>query len=188
MEESDFLVRLINKLETAKIPYMVTGSMASGLWGVPRTTNDFDIVIQPTQDQFELFLNSFSEDYYISSDAARDAYRKHTMFNIIDHKTGWKADLIVLKNLPFQKEAFQRRRAGLIFGVKVRVTSPEDAILSKLVWAKSSDSERQIRDASGVIEVQRENLDLDYLRKWAHELGVEEMLEKIIDEADKLKP
>ena len=80
----------------------------------------------------------------------------------------------------------QRRREGQIFGVRATITSPEDSILSKLVWSKASDSERQLRDAKGIIEVQAENLDVIYMRRWAKSLGVEDLLERLLGEAKRL--
>jgi hypothetical protein len=65
-------------------------------------------------------------------------------------------------------------------GVRVQVVSPEDAILSKLEWAKESESERQLRDAAGVAATQGDRLDFEYLRKWAADLGVSDLLEKIL--------
>jgi len=186
IEEGDFLRRLIEKLETAQIAYLVTGSLASSYWGHPRATNDLDIIIAPTSRQLSHFLKLFDENYYLSEEAAREAFKGRRMFNIIDHKSGWKADLIIHKNRPHDIEVLQRRREGQIFGVRATITSPEDSILSKLVWSKASDSERQLRDAKGIIEVQAENLDVIYMRRWAKSLGVEDLLERLLGEAKRL--
>ena len=185
-EEGDFLRRLVRILEDTGISYMVVGSLASGLYGQPRSTQDFDIVITPEKKQLNEFIKLFREGYYISSEAAEDAFVMKSMFNVIDEKTGWKADFIIGKDNLFTKTQFSRRIRGDIFGVPTIVTSPEDVIISKLIWSKASDFERQLRDALGVVLVQWETLNRDYLRKWAKDQKVEDLLDKVYSEAGKV--
>ena len=66
--------------------------------------------------------------------------------------------------------------------VAVDMASPEDLILSKLQWARRAQSERQCRDARGVLEAQRDALDFGYLGKWAAELGVQDLLGRLLHE------
>lgn len=188
MGQTDTLARLVKKLGDARIPYMISGSLASSLHGEPRATNDIDVIISPTAAQLENFLQSLGDDYYASPDAAQEALRNRRIFNIIDQQTGIKADLVIRKDRPFSMEEFTRRKPAEILGIKVFVLTSEDAILSKLEWSKSGESERQFRDALGVAVVQWENLDRDYLRKWARELNVEELLNRLLDKAARLQP
>lgn len=187
MSQKDFLARLVMKLENAGIPYMISGSFGSSLHGEPRATNDIDLIIAPTARQLNTFIQSLSEGYYVSSEAAREAFRNRSMFNVIDYQTGWKADLIIRKGRPFSLEEFRRRMLGHIVGIQVFVVSPEDAILSKLEWSKAGESERHFRDALGVAVVQWVVLDKEYLRKWARELKVEDLLENLLKNAEKLQ-
>ena len=158
---------------------MVTGSMASVHFGEPRSTLDIDIVIDPTAQQLDRFLHSLGDDYYVSTETARQALRERSMFNVIDYKTGWKADLIVRKDRPFSVAEFACRQETQLQGVTAFVATAEDVILSKLEWAKLGESERQLRDVAGVIEM-ADTLDEAYLRKWAKELGVEENLDDLM--------
>jgi len=186
MSQNFFLTRLIEKLESAGIPYMISGSLGSSLHGEPRATNDIDLIIAPTSNQMDTFIKSLNDEYYVSPESVLYALKNHSMFNIIDYKTGWKADLIIRKNRPFSVEEFKRRRKGFVIGIEVWVISPEDAILSKLEWAKIGQSETQFRDALGVVIIQWQNIDKNYLQKWAKELHIEEILEKLLKEAEKL--
>ena len=95
-------------------------------------------------------------------------------------KTGWKADLIVRKRRAFSREEFERRVKVELMDVEVWVASAEDTILTKLEWAAAAGSERQIRDAQGVIDVLGGSLDVVYLQKWATELGVTEQLDALL--------
>lgn len=173
MSGGDFLARIVEALNHAGIPHMVAGSFASAYHGVPRTTQDIDLVVEPTPAALDAFVAGLSpEAYYVSDDAARDALRRRSMFNVIDLATGWKVDLIVRKARPFSVMEFGRRAPAKMLGVDVFVTTPEDTILSKLEWAAESGSERQLRDVAGVVSVRRGELDVAYIERWAVELGV----------------
>jgi hypothetical protein len=169
------MARVLRALSAASVPYMLTGSFASAFHGAPRTTHDIDIVIQPTLGTLEALLRQFPDDaYYVSRDAALQAYGEEGMFNVIDFASGWKVDFIVRKSRPFSVEEFGRRRAVELLGVTLFVASPEDVIISKLEWSKLSESERQIRDAAGIVRTQGAALDLDYIERWVHILALDE--------------
>jgi len=184
--QKDFLKRLIDALNDAGIPYMLSGSVGSSFHGRPRATNDVDIVIAPAEEQLYSFTQSLGKDFYVSLDAVRDAFKYNSVFNVIDIQASWKADFIICKNRPFSSEEFQRRRNVNIMGLDIWVVSPEDVILSKLEWAKNSESDQQFRDALGVATVQWGRLDQDYLHKWAEELQVKSSLKQLLKQAKKL--
>ena len=167
---------------------MVAGSLASSVHGRPRATNDIDLVIDPTADQLSRFLSSLPRGWYVSTEAAHDALRKRSMFNVVDPSSGWKADLIVRKDRPFSLTEFNRRRKVRVFRRTADVATPEDVILSKLEWARDAGSERQYQDAVGVAVVRWDELDRPYLEKWARELGVEEHLARLLKEAASSRP
>jgi len=184
--QEDFLGRLIKKLNEQNIPYMLSGSVSSSLHGQPRATKDADIIIAPAEEQLIAFVKSLGDDYYVNPDAARDAFKNKSVFNVIDIHNSWKADFIIRKNRPFSEKEFERRCAAKIKQLDVWVTSPEDIILSKLEWAEDSQSEQQFQDALGVATVQYDRLDKDYLHKWAKELQVETSLKQLLQQAKKL--
>lgn len=186
MSQEDFLTRLAQGLHTAGIPFMVTGSLGSSFHGQPRATNDVDLVIDPTAEQLESFLSALENQYYVSQEAARDALRCRTMFNVIDVGGGSKADLIIRKDRPFSVEEFQRRKLESLFGCVLPMASPEDLILSKLEWDKLTPSDRQVQDALNVAVVQWTRLDLRYLQTWAPALGVVEKLGELLRKAEEM--
>lgn len=153
---------------------MVTGSYASSAHGVPRATNDIDIVIAPTVDQLRALIAELPEDrYYADELDAMDALKHHSQFNVIDFATTWKADLIVKKSRTFSGVEFGRRRSHTVAGVHVHLATPEDVLIVKLEWFKEGESARQLEDAAGIIRRQGSALDLAYVEKWVKELGVE---------------
>ena len=145
MTQQDFLAEVAKHLETAKIPYMVVGSVSSGFHGQPRATNDIDIVIDPTPAQLDLWLTLLGNQYYVDAEGARDALRRRSMFNIIIFSEGYKADLIIRKDRPFSVEELGRRKTEDLSGRLLPVATAEDAILSKLEWNLISPSEHRCR-------------------------------------------
>lgn len=182
-EVADFLRRIVAALDAAGIPHMVAGSFASTHHGRPRTTQDIDFVIDPSPQALDAFVSALPADaYYVDRDAALDALRRRSLFNVIDQSTGWKADLIVRKARPYSVEEFGRRQATRMLDVAVFVATAEDTVLTKLEWAKlAGGSERQLRDAEGIMELRRGALDRAYMDRWARELGVEDLWKRIAE-------
>jgi hypothetical protein len=174
---ADVLRRVVDALKAAKVPFMIAGSLASTTHGLPRTTQDLDVVIDPLDlAALESLVREFPPAaYYADIDAARDAFRRRAMFNVVDHASGWKIDFILRKDRPYSREEFARRRPVSLLGVDVFMASPEDTILSKLEWSRiSGGSERQRRDVAGIVAALGEELDRPYLELWASVLGVED--------------
>jgi hypothetical protein len=171
------LERLVRMLDSSGVPFMIAGSFASTAHGLPRTTQDLDIVIDPPSSQaLDALVGSMSADeYYVDVDAARDALRRRSMFNVIDHASGWKVDFIVRKNRAFSRDEFARRMQLTLLDVSVFVASPEDTIVAKVEWSQQSGgSERQRRDVAGIVATMGEQLDRAYVDRWIHQLGLEE--------------
>ena len=173
MSAADLLGRLVSRLDQAGIPYMIVGSFASTFHGLPRTTQDLDVVIDPTPESLRAFLALLPADaYYVSHEAAEEALQRRGMFNVVDLESGWKVDLIVRKHRAFSEEEFRRRVAARLLDRDVVVASAEDTLLAKLEWAAAGESEHQVRDAQGVVAVKGEALDEAYVDRWAQVLGV----------------
>jgi hypothetical protein len=164
---------LVSALHQAGISYMVVGSFASNLFGDSRGTKDIDIVISANAEQVRAFLDGFPKtQYYFDLNTALEACRHKSMFNILDMEKGWKIDVIFQKPGAYHEQAFQRRSAAQINGVDVVALTPEDVIISKLLWAKMGESSLQIRDVAGVLKIQQNSLDLPYIEKWIAQLGL----------------
>lgn len=163
-------------LAGANVPFMIAGSFASTAHGLPRTTQDLDIVIDPTSDGLDALLRALPADhYYVDADSARDALHRRTMFNVIDQATGWKIDFIIRKNRAFSREELARRIAMPLLDVPVFIASPEDTIVAKLEWSvQSGGSSRQRRDVAGILATVGSRLDRAYVERWVRDLGLED--------------
>lgn len=155
----DFVAKA-NKL---RLQYMITGSYAMSAYGEIRMTRDIDIVIQLTEKNLAKFVEAFEVEYYISKESVLRAIQSRSMFNIIDQTHGGKIDCIVQKDTAFARESFDRRFKVSVSGFEFWTTTKEDLILAKLVWAKDTRSEMQIRDIANLSESE---YDSDYVAKW----------------------
>lgn len=183
MTLADLLAEVVGCLDASGIPHMIAGSLASTLHGEPRSTQDIDLVIDPTAEQLDALVDRLDADRFYVGDAF-GALERRDQFNVIDVTTGWKVDLIVRKERPFSRTEFERRQPTVILGVSTAVATVEDTILSKLEWAKAGDSDRQRRDVTAMISVQRATLDLHYLHHWAEILEVSPELDAALQAAD----
>lgn len=185
MLQPKLLKYLIKVLDESHIAYMVTGSLVSSLQGEPRATHDIDIVVQIPPASIPSLIKSFPPpDYYLSESSIMDALFHKTMFNLLDTREGDKVDFWILTNEPFDTSRFDRRYPVEVFGIRLFVSRPEDTILAKLRWAKlSGGSEKQFTDALRVYEVQAGELDLPYLENWTVKLGIQNLWQKVKDEA-----
>ncbi len=164
-----FFQKITDVLDQYQIPYMLSGSIALGLYTVPRMTRDIDFIIHLEAKNLDFFINSFSDGFYCDRDAVNDAITGPIkLFNIIDHATGYKADFVVLKDDPFRLEEFKRRLKVSYFGKTVYVVSPEDLLISKLIWIQDFQSAVQIEDIKSLVVV--DNLDWIYISKWIKQL------------------
>jgi hypothetical protein len=170
----ELLRRITVALEANAIPYMLTGSLASSMYGVPRATNDIDVVILPTREQLMAVVQLFQRTGLTAApEAAAEALRRRSQFNIVDLPHGLKVDLIIRKDREFSVVEFGRRETHEVEGVRLTIATPEDVLLAKLEWSKIGESERQLIDAAGILTVQGVSLDMPYIEHWVHELGLE---------------
>ena len=187
-DAGDFLARLTAKLAAAGIPHMVVGSFASSFHGVPRSSQDLDLVVDPDAASLQRLLDSLpAQEYYADADAAFEALRRRGQFNVIDMATAWKADLIVRKARPFSVEEMRRPLEGDLLGARVPIASAEDTLISKMEWAKlGGGSELQLRDAAGILSLYGlGKLDIAYIERWVRELGLEESWRRLLATNDK---
>jgi hypothetical protein len=184
--EQELAIDAIRRLNRAGIAYLLTGSMASNYWGVPRTTHDLDFVVQLPLRLIPSLLHEFRDDFYLDEAAVRAALAPPYQFNAIDRRSALKIDFWMLRTDPFDMSMFERRLSVNLLGEQTWIATAEDVILHKLYWDSLTPSERQIGDAAGVVAVQLGSLDRAYLQRWAGELGISEKLNRLL--AGEIKP
>jgi len=175
--ELDILRDVSERLGSAGIAFMLTGSVAMNYYAQPRMTRDIDLVIALTAADAEVFVRMFEADYYLDQDTIALAIARRSMFNMIHLESVIKVDCIVRKSDPFRLEEFARRKQIHLVDFDTWIVSREDLLLSKLAWAKDSGSEMQLKDALNLFVPE---CDLAYMRSRAGLLSVNVLLEDLV--------
>lgn len=180
------LLAVASALEAADADYLVGGSFASSLQGIPRSTQDVDLVAELRVAGIPAFVAALGDGFYADSERIRDGVARRTSFNVIDQRNGFKADVYLTTDDAFGRSQFARRqRVEILPATSLPFASPEDVVLQKLRWFRLGGgvSERQWLDTLGVLKVQGDRLDRDYLDHWSKELGLDDLLARARDEA-----
>jgi len=186
MEQTELLKKVSKVLEELEIPYVVTGGVAVTVWGRPRFTVDIDIAIEISLSKSKDLLQALSKidsKIYISEIAVNQAVEKNGEFNLI-HPDGIKVDFWVLENDIYARSRMKRRVIKRVWGQNISFISPEDLILSKLIWHKKSGSTRQLEDIESIIAIQKK-LDWKYIKRWATIQATEKFLNLVLKKIKK---
>jgi hypothetical protein len=187
-ETTRVALQVIDILEELGISYHVGGSFASSIHGVPRQTRDLDLVVDLQVGHVRHLVSRLEGDFYVDPEMIHSAIGRRGSFNIVHLASGFKVDMFCLKSGFFDRSEVKRRlRRSLLTDLprEVTVSSAEDTVLRKLEWYKIGGqvSERQWLDVLGVLRIQGERLDRDYLEYWAEELELADLLERALAEA-----
>lgn len=163
-----FFEKIIDVLNKQNIPYMLSGSVAMSLYVVPRATQDFDFIVHLKPQDVNEFVSNFLEGYYCDKEVVEEAVKTRGMFNIIDHASGFKADFMVLKNEEYRQMEFSRRTTMEFYGKTIYAVSPEDLLLSKLIWIQDFQWSQQREDIKNLAEI--DEMDWKYIKEWIDKL------------------
>lgn len=174
-----------NALQSERVVYAVTGSIASSIHGEPLTSLDVGIVVRMTPEQAAGLAKRLGARFYADVDMLRKAAVENSMANLLDQENGLKFDISVLDDTLYHRQVLQRRVEMPLpgFNRTFWVVTPEDIILMKLIWRRKTQSQKQWDNALGVVRVKGNTLDWAYLRDWAGQLDVERDLDALAREA-----
>jgi hypothetical protein len=180
--------RVTGITEKLNVRYLIGGSLASTLHGMVRTTQDSDILAELRSEHIGKFVRELEGEFYIDKEMIAEAIDQRSSFNIIHRDSFFKVDVFIPEMRPYvevQLTRAQRQILSVEPPAEALVATPEDTLLAKLEWYRNGGevSERQWRDVLGIIMVQGNKLDLAYLRQWAKELKVSDLLERAFLEA-----
>lgn len=168
---------VLDALDAAGAPYMLTGSFASNAYGIARSTKDADVIVDFDRANLDTIAEKLDPRLRIQD---------QMMFETI---TGTTRHIIEVENSPFKIELFHINPDPFMsgrFGRKIEVDypelgrsvclpTPEDVVVQKLRWGRDKD----LADVEDVLFVSGEQLDYTYIENWCAEHGTLEKLETI---------
>jgi len=188
MTSSEVLRLVTSRLDQLQIPYMIVGSFASSAYGLLRSTQDADLIVDLPLQKITRLVEMFGKDFYVDPGQAEQAIKGQRSFNLIHLSSFFKVDFFILADKPFMREEFSRRVARPLDesgSARVWLATAEDTILSKLNWYRDGGevSEQQWRDVVGILKMQAGRLDFLYLRHWARDLGIPGLLDRAVNDS-----
>lgn len=187
-ESIQLALRVAEIFDEIEVPYLIGGSVASSILGEPRATLDVDIVADLQLSHVQPLVQLMTEEFFIDERMVIEAIERKSSFNVIHLNTMQKVDIFVLSNQPLAQVEMQRRQLLVLTLDPERlawVASAEDIILQKLIWYRLGNqvSDRQWRDVLGVLKVQADRLDFNYLNQWTQTLELEYLMTQALREA-----
>lgn len=177
------VLEVVDVFEELGVPYHVGGSLASSVHGVPRQTNDLDLVADVTPAQAVELGRRLGSRFYVDVDMITRAIRRRASFNLVHLGSGFKVDVFIVGRGAFDRMEFARSGPYHLEGLprELVVKSPEDTLLRKLDWYRQGGevSDRQWSDILGILRTKGAVLDYSYLERWASDLGVEDLLARV---------
>ena len=175
---------VVAAFEDAETDYVLVGSVAAAVWGVTRATRDVDLVAVLSERGFDLLVARLDPaEYYLPVADARAMIGTGGSFNVLHTTSGGKVDVFVVAMTDaFERSRMQRRIRADVLGVSALVASPEDVVLAKLRWRRETRSEVQWRDCVEIVAINE--IDVDYVRRWAVALDIEIDVEDLLASRD----
>lgn len=181
MNTLDIVCDFSGRLSNAGIEHVIGGSVASSVWGEPRQTNDADIEVWVNRSNSSKFIEACAKPYHVSIQelsAELESREQHRVVQVMQTVEVFKIDCFIVSD-EFAHEGLRRAKKIAIGDCQLPMAPAEYILLRKLTWFELGRrvSDRQWNDIRALIEVQADELDVDWLRQWAADQGVAELLE-----------
>jgi len=175
-------------LESLGVPYAISGSLASALYGIARATQDVDIVADLQPVHLRPLLDALLPEFYVDETMIAEAIEHRESLNLIHRETMFKVDVFIAREHPLDRAVLARAIRQVLYTepeTHALVISPEDAVVAKLVWYRQGRevSEKQWRDVVGMLRVLEDTPDRTYLEQFAQQMGVQDLLRQAMAEA-----
>ena len=183
MSHFETLLQVVSRLNRLQIPYMLSGAFAASYYGMPRSTHDIDLIAEVDLPDIERIHQAYQEDFYAGREDMEEAFRHGSMFNLIHNETMTKVGFWILEDTAFDRERFSRRSLEDLEGTPVYISTVEDLMVIKLEWFQKTGAHKHYEDALGIVQVQRDALDIPYVRARCERQSTAELLDRLLGEA-----
>jgi hypothetical protein len=178
---TELLTDLVHRLEGRGLPYALVGSIAAMSYGEPRATLNVDVVAVLNSSDLEAIEHLFPPPaFYLSLDAAREAVRAKSQFNVIHPASGMKVDFFVAGDAIERSQIERRLRRMILPGLEAWCSPPEELVMKKLLYYHLGASDKHLRDITSMLRISPEDIDLDRVRDMAADHGVGDLLDRVV--------
>lgn len=182
MEPDEAVAAVIDALAALGVEYMVVGAISSNFYGVPRSTEDADIVIELAETSLADIMRRLGPDFSLEPQTSFETITMRTRHIVKVPSIGFTIELFQLSDDEHDRERFRRRRPAVLHGRTVVLPTAEDVIITKAFWARGRRHSKDRDDVRDVIGVQGDALDWDYIYSWADRQGTRALLDEIRSE------
>jgi len=176
---------VIDALEAVGVPYMLVGSFASNYYGIPRSTQDADFVVELGGTPIRTVEERLGPEFHLDPQVAFETVTATTRYVVRVAGTGFRIEFFLLSEDEHDSARFGRRCRVTMLGRQVSLPTAEDVIITKLRWSRGGARAKDLDDARNVIAVQGARIDWDYVASWCDRHGTRDLLESILSSIPK---
>lgn len=179
MTDADAVNAVLDAIRSVGLPHMVVGSLSSNAYGIPRSTQDADIVIDPGSRGLLDLAGRLPAGLHMDPQLSFETVTGTNRVIISVTESVFTIEIFILRDDAYDRQRFARRRPESVQGRETWLPSPEDVIITKLRWSKQGKRSKDVDDVRNVIAVQGDGLDWAYIHRWCDEHGTRGLLEQI---------
>ncbi len=176
---------VIDALDSTGILYMLVGSLSSNYYGVPRSTQDADFVVQLRNIPITTLIERLGPQFRLEPQLSFETIQASTRYILTLIDNPFHVELFLLGEDEYDRQRFSRRHCACILGREVYIPTAEDVIVTKLRWSQHGRRIKDRDDVRNVLAIQGDRLDWNYIRQWCAHHGTLELLDEILDSLPK---
>jgi hypothetical protein len=184
---NEIVLHVVAALDDLKIPYMLVGSYSSNTFGIARSTQDADFVIELDQGSISPLTQRLGPDLRIDPQSSFESLTMTSRFVANHASSKFKVEFFLVKDDPFDRSRFERRQRRPFLGREAWLPTAEDVIIQKLRWFERGKRSKDLEDARNVVAVQLNRLDLPYIRQWCDQHGTRSLFERLLLESQQFE-
>ncbi len=182
MSLEEATARVLDVLHELEIPYVLVGAFSVNYYGLVRSTHDADFVAVFNRGQVTAIMEKLGESFRLDPQMSFESATGTTRY-IVQYLGSPEAPLQIeffrLSDDEFDLQRFARRKQVQVLGRPAYLLTVEDVVVTKLRWYQALKRSKDKDDVRGVIAVQGDCLDWDYIRRWCDLHGTRELLEAV---------
>jgi hypothetical protein len=179
MMSDEIAKTVVRVLEALKVPYLLVGSFATNIYGIPRSTKDADFVVQLGDTSIHAIMEGLGEGFRLDPQMSFESVTGTTRYLITRPENTFTIEIFLLSDDPHDQERFQRRRQVTTANGNAVFPTVEDVIITKLRWATTLHRSKDRDDLQNVLAIQSANIDWDYVHHWCDQHRTRELLDEI---------